>query len=127
MIFPEANPIRKAVTTSPIKITKVPVSIFKLAVNEQMYMNRTIMPPTNKIIIVKNIQVKCIWAKIKPVSKDAPAKARAAVNGEVKLKRKPVINTNLTHKTINYNSYFYNYYYATTYLKLRVTDNMSLL
>ena len=35
------------------------------------------------------------------------------------------LKNKLSLKTINFKNYFYNFYFATTYLKLRVTDDMN--
>ena len=41
-------------------------------------------------------------------------------------KNKTIIST-VDHNKINFRSYFYNFYFATTYLNLRVTDNLNLI
>ena len=102
------------------------VSDFKLAEREQIYMNNTIIPPTNKITMVKNIQPNLAWANVTPTIRDLLARANDAIKGEFNDSKKIMRNLSIIHKTINLNSYFYNYYFATTYLNLRVTDNMSL-
>ena len=59
------------------------------------------MPPTNKIMIVKNNHLKFIWPRRSPTITDAPAKERAALNGEFNLVKKTTLSKNSDHKIIS--------------------------
>ena len=78
------------------------------------------------MVTVKNIHLNLAWAKAIPTVREVAARAKEAIKGEFKDSRNVNIVLTTAHKTINKNSYFYNYYFATTYLNLRATDNMSL-
>ena len=83
--FPDRRP--KAINLNPsiLAIKALLLSDFNLAAKEHMYMNSTIIPPTNKIVKVKNIQLNFIWANRAPASDALTAKAREAMKGDSSL------------------------------------------
>ena len=93
---PHTNTANEARVNSGAKF----LSVFNLALREQIYMNNTIMPPTNKMVIVKNIQLNFIWARISPTIKEIAARLTAAPNGEFRDNNKTIISIRIAHNTI---------------------------